>query len=182
MGKGWTLAGTSLRVNWSGSLKGRMPSMVPWRFCSGWRLVLGAAAGCCASSAVEAAGAAASSAAKLRRLREGFGFTAYLAGWNRLQYAMFGKERKRRADVGAKLIRSVSRRIMIRSAHALRRLCALGIALACALHSQSSDRDRFFRDDLHYLAAQLPSRHINPFHQFRSAIHLSKTCIRRWRP
>src|ERR1035437_9739545 len=61
-----------------------MPFTVPWRFCcGGCRLVLGfgaAAGGCCAWSALAATGVAAIMAAKLRRLREGFWFTAYLAG------------------------------------------------------------------------------------------------------
>src|SRR5450759_977694 len=60
-----------------------MPFTVPWRFCGGGcRLVLGfgaPAGGCCAWSALAATGVAAIQAAKLRRLREGFWFTAYLA-------------------------------------------------------------------------------------------------------
>src|ERR1035437_3480400 len=59
-----------------------MPFTVPWRFCcGGCRLVLGlgaAAGGCCAWSAPAAAGVAAIKAAKLRRVREGFLFTADL--------------------------------------------------------------------------------------------------------
>src|ERR1035438_7814778 len=70
MGNGWTLAGTSLRVNRTGSWKGRMPSTVPWRFWGGGTLVLGL--GCCAA----AIGAAAIHAANLRRLRKGFWSTA----------------------------------------------------------------------------------------------------------
>lgn len=58
---------------------------------------------------------------------------------------------------------------MMQSARAARRLCALAIALACALAAQSSDRDQLFRDDLQYLATQLPSHHINPFHQISAA-------------
>src|ERR1035441_3590907 len=79
MGNGWTLAATSLRVNWMGSWKGRMPSTVPWRFWGDGTLVLGfgaAAGGCWAWNAPAATGAAASHAANVRRLGEGFWFMA----------------------------------------------------------------------------------------------------------
>src|SRR5450759_1788689 len=62
-----------------------MPFTVPWRFCGGGcRLVLGfggPAGGCGAWSALAATGVAAIQAAKLRRLREGFWFTAYLVSF-----------------------------------------------------------------------------------------------------
>lgn len=60
-------------------------------------------------------------------------------------------------------------------ARAALRWCALAMALPCALIAQSSSRDQRFRDDLHYLATELPKRHINPFHdttrdQFNAAV------------
>ena len=54
---------------------------------------------------------------------------------------------------------------MTRSALAARRLCVLAMALPCTLLAQSSDRDQRFRDDLQYLATELPALHINAFHQ-----------------
>ena len=46
---------------------------------------------------------------------------------------------------------------------------AAAFSLAGSLLAQSSDRDQQFRDDLHYLATELPKRHINPFHQISAA-------------
>jgi uncharacterized protein (TIGR03437 family) len=46
---------------------------------------------------------------------------------------------------------------------------AAAFSLAGSLLAQSSDRDQFFRDDLHYLATELPKRHVNPFHQVSAA-------------
>src|SRR6516164_2205523 len=46
---------------------------------------------------------------------------------------------------------------------------AAACTLAGSLLAQSSDRDQFFRDDLHYLATELPKRHVNPFHQVSAA-------------
>ena len=50
----------------------------------------------------------------------------------------------------------------------MRRLLA-AMALVSALAAQTSNRDQSFRDDLHYLATELPSRHINLFHQVSRA-------------
>jgi uncharacterized protein (TIGR03437 family) len=54
---------------------------------------------------------------------------------------------------------------MIESARAASRLGALAVALSCAVLPAQSDRDQRYRDDLQYLATQLPARHVNAFHQ-----------------
>src|SRR5437660_1337047 len=46
---------------------------------------------------------------------------------------------------------------------------AAAFALGGSLLAQSSGRDQIFRDDLHYLATELPKRHVNPFHQTSAA-------------
>ncbi len=46
---------------------------------------------------------------------------------------------------------------------------AAACTLAGSLLAQSSGRDQSFRDDLHYLATELPKRHANAFHQTSAA-------------
>ncbi|MBI3679361.1 MAG: hypothetical protein HY235_03075 [Acidobacteria bacterium] len=63
----------------------------------------------------------------------------------------------------------------IESSRVACRACALTIALSCILLAQSPDRDQRFRDDLTYLANELPARHANAFHttsraQFNTAV------------
>src|SRR5260370_34533605 len=67
IGNGWTLAGTSWRVNWIGASNGGISGAAPRRcwLVFGFGAAAGAGVCCCASSA----GATVSAAAKLRRLR-----------------------------------------------------------------------------------------------------------------
>ena len=46
---------------------------------------------------------------------------------------------------------------------------AAAFSLAGSLLAQPSGRDQQFRDDLHYLATELPKRHVNAFHQTSAA-------------